>query len=123
MKDIKANFPYENDAVSESAYTCVQKFLCELNELQEEMILKTIQEIGGETYHHITIHPSKVLEAFRNYTVTKPIVWGDGYDDKGELIYDMYDCPNCGETYELYYTHHKHCPECGQKLDWSEITE
>ena len=26
-----------------------------------------------------------------------------GRDDEGNLIYDMYDCPNCGKTYEIDY--------------------
>ena len=25
-------------------------------------------------------------------------LWGDGYSN-GELVYDMYDCPNCGKHY------------------------
>lgn len=42
---------------------------------------------------------------------------GDGYDDKGELIYDTWICPSCGEKYEVDYDDYKHCPECGQRLD------
>lgn len=47
-------------------------------------------------------------------------IWGDGYDDDGNMIYDMYDCPNCGETYEIGYQDYKYCPECGQAIDWSQ---
>lgn len=50
----------------------------------------------------------------------RPSIWGDGYDDKGEIIYDMYDCPNCGKSYEMDYEKYNFCPNCGQALDWSE---
>jgi membrane protease subunit (stomatin/prohibitin family) len=50
-------------------------------------------------------------------TPKKADIWGDGYDDEGNLIYDMYDCPNCGTTYEVDYHDYKYCPNCGQKID------
>lgn len=50
---------------------------------------------------------------------TKPTFEADGYFD-GELIYDTWICPNCGERYELDYQEFKRCPECGQLIDWSE---
>lgn len=53
-------------------------------------------------------------------TPIKPAIWGDGYDDEGNLIYDMYDCPNCGKTYEIDYDDYKCCPNCGQVIDWSD---
>ena len=49
-----------------------------------------------------------------------PTLWGDGYAD-GELVYDMYDCPNCGKQYELYYEKYDYCPNCGQRIDRSEL--
>ena len=45
-----------------------------------------------------------------------PHIWGDGYSD-GKPVYDMYDCPNCGTSYEIDGSSYKYCPECGQKLD------
>lgn len=48
-----------------------------------------------------------------------PHIWGDGYDEDGNIIYDMYDCPNCGKSYEIDYSDYKHCPECGQAIDRS----
>lgn len=50
----------------------------------------------------------------------KPDLWGDGYAD-GHLVYDMYDCPNCGKEYELDYEQYDYCPNCGQKLDWTVL--
>jgi len=44
--------------------------------------------------------------------MSKKPIWN--YDD--EFI-----CPTCGETTEDYdVTTIKFCPECGQKLDWSD---
>lgn len=60
-------------------------------------------------------------EAIQRRTPTKPYYEGDGYDDKGELIYDTWICPNCGERFEVDYDDYKYCPECGQKLDWGEV--
>lgn len=50
----------------------------------------------------------------------KPDIEGDGYSD-GELVYDTWICPNCRAYYEIGYDHYKHCPECGQKIDLSEV--
>lgn len=41
---------------------------------------------------------------------------GDGYDDKGELVYDTWICPCCSERYEVDYDDYKYCPECGQAI-------
>lgn len=46
---------------------------------------------------------------------------GDGYDDKGELIYDTAICPTCERKFEVDYDEHSnYCPSCGQRLDWSD---
>ncbi len=50
----------------------------------------------------------------------KPDIWGDGCDDEGNMIYDMYSCPNCGKDYEIDYAKHDFCPHCGQAIDWSD---
>lgn len=49
----------------------------------------------------------------------RPDYEGDGYDENGELIYDTWICPCCEEHYEVDYDQHKHCPNCGQAIDWS----
>lgn len=45
---------------------------------------------------------------------------GDGYNDKGNLIYDTAYCPYCRHKFEVDYDTPNFCPECGQALDWSE---
>lgn len=59
-------------------------------------------------------------EAIQKSKAMTPNVYGDGYDPDGNLIYDMWDCPNCGVSYEIDYDHYDYCPNCGQKIDWSE---
>lgn len=46
-----------------------------------------------------------------------PCIWGDGYSE-GKMIYDMYDCPGGGRSYEIDYEKHDYCPNCGQAIDW-----
>lgn len=53
-------------------------------------------------------------------TPQKPCLWGDGCDKQGQIIYDMYDCPVCGKSYELYYQKTIRCDNCGQVFDWEE---
>ena len=50
----------------------------------------------------------------------KPDFEGDGYDENGFIILDTWICPCCEEYYEVDYDHYDHCPNCGQKIDWSE---
>lgn len=39
-------------------------------------------------------------------------------DYGGEIVYDTWICPGCGEHYEIDYDKHEYCPCCGQKLSW-----
>lgn len=43
---------------------------------------------------------------------------GDGYSD-GQLVYDTWICPNCGQRYEVDYDNYNYCPNCGQHIDLS----
>ena len=55
-------------------------------------------------------------EAVEKQKPKKPDYEGDGYDDKGELVYDTWICPNCDKKYEVDYEDYKHCPNCGQAI-------
>lgn len=55
-------------------------------------------------------------------TPKRPDVEGDGYAD-GHLVYDTWICPNCNERYEIDYDNYDYCPNCGQHIDHSELTE
>ena len=61
-----------------------------------------------------------IIAALEKQVAKEPSLWGDGYAD-GELVYDMYDCPGCDKSYELYYEKYDCCPKCGQVFDWTGI--
>ena len=60
------------------------------------------------------------IEALEKQIPKIPDIWGDGYSG-GQIAYDMYDCPNCGESYEIECDHYKYCPKCGQAIDRSGL--
>lgn len=57
--------------------------------------------------------------AVEKQTAMRPDYEGDGYAD-GHLVYDTWICPCCGKHYEVDYDNYNYCPDCGQKLDWSD---
>ena len=90
-----------------------------LNEVYE-VAIKAMKEI--QQYRAIgTVEECKV--AVEKQKAKAPDIWGDGTDDKGQIIYEMYDCPNCGESYEIEYDDYNYCPECGQKLERTRLNE
>lgn len=58
-------------------------------------------------------------EAVEKQTAKKPDYEGDGYYD-GQLVYDTWICPCCGKHYEVDFDSYDYCPNCGQRLDWSD---
>ena len=58
-----------------------------------------------------------IKEALEKQTQQTPDVWGDGYAD-GSPVYDSWDCPRCGWTYELDTEQYEYCPNCGQRINW-----
>ena len=62
------------------------------------------------------------IEALEKQSPKNPYLSGDGYWN-GQLVYDIWDCPNCGKSYEVDCDNYDYCPECGQKIDWSEVEE
>ena len=60
------------------------------------------------------------IEALEKQLPKRPNFEGDGYASDGTFVYDTWECPNCGEYYEVDYDDYDYCPKCGQKIDWSE---
>jgi len=56
-------------------------------------------------------------EAVAKQIPMTPNLFGDGYSD-GELVYDSWECPRCGATYEIEYDEYDYCPKCGQRIKW-----
>lgn len=62
------------------------------------------------------------MAALKKQIPAAPVLSGDGYAD-GELVYDTWECPNCGKLYEIYSEKHDHCPSCGQAIAWEGLDE
>jgi rubrerythrin len=100
----------------------IEKIIIERNQKVDNAILGEIRQIaieeGIET--KIALNQKAIVDALRKQIPTKPDYEGNGYDDRGNLIYDTWICPNCGDRYEVDYEYYRHCPMCGQLIDWSE---
>ena len=60
------------------------------------------------------------IQAIEKQIPLKPQLESDGYSD-GELVYDTWICPKCGEDYEIDSHDYNYCPECGQRIDRGDI--
>ena len=81
-----------------------------------EMAIKALEEV--QKYRAIGT-PEECRAAVEKQTAKKPDYEGDGYAD-GHLVFDTWICPCCGKHYEVDYDNYNYCPDCGQKLDWSD---
>ena len=79
-------------------------------------IVNALEEV--EQYREIGT-PEECRAAAEKQIAKKPDFEGDGYAD-GHLVYDTWICPCCGKHYEVDYDDYDFCPNCGQKLDWSD---
>ena len=59
------------------------------------------------------------IKALEKQIPKKPTYEGDGYAPDGMFIWGEWICPCCGRRYEVDYDDYDYCPDCGQKLDWS----
>ena len=86
--------------------------------------IKIHNEIHNRKEKHFAVHITEALNvavnALEKQIPKRPDFEGDGYDENGYLIYDTWICPCCEEHYEVDYDDYKHCPNCGQSIDWIE---
>lgn len=75
---------------------------------------------NGATSAEETVSYQMMVKAMEKQIPKKPDIEGDGYWN-GELVYDTWICPCCGEQYEIEFEKYKYCPECGQAVDLSEV--
>lgn len=109
----------ENEAIKELetsidlAKMCTQNYERK-NEIQGyEMAIKSLEEV--QQYRQIgTVEECR--EAVEKQTAKKPDYEGDGYSD-GQLVYDTWICPCCGQHYEVDCDRYDYCPNCGQRID------
>lgn len=67
-------------------------------------------------YENTSTDPEAIRIALEKQRPKEPEYEGDGYAD-GQLVYDTWICPNCGERYEVDYDDYAYCPNCGQAID------
>lgn len=102
MIDFNENFDPEEDNT---------KFLKEKEALL--MAVKSIKEV--QRYREIgTV--KEYRDARNMQTPEAPEYEGNGCDKDGNIIYDTWICPNCGERYEVDYDDYEHCPKCGKAI-------
>jgi len=92
-----------------------------VEELQHTLrVLETLEEKQNTPSIIISIGIAKA--AIKKQIPTEPEYSGDGYDENGDLVYDMAKCPLCGNDDFEYGINNwgcDFCPNCGQALDWS----
>lgn len=60
------------------------------------------------------------IQALGKQIPKKPTYEGDGYAPDGKFVLDEWICPCCETRYEVDYDDYDYCPNCGQKIDWSD---
>lgn len=65
---------------------------------------------------------SEIQSALAKQIPQKPYCQSDGYDGRGNKVYDTWLCPHCRAMYEVDYDDFDFCPKCGQAIKWDEET-
>ena len=58
------------------------------------------------------------IKALEKQISKNPIYNGYGYTPDGTFI--EWICPCCGNRFQVEHDYYDYCPDCGQKLDWSD---
>lgn len=84
---------------------------------EEQELINELQEyLDIEDTDNIALYPEEVqmcMDALEKQAAKKVIVRDIGVD--------IYDCPSCEKVYLGCGGVYNYCPDCGQKLDWSEV--
>lgn len=131
-------FNFVNDEIFEPTELekCIKTFttnICaEIVEKQNELMLTTIQRIGGDEFIDITIDKDKAIEALTDYVNKQKGIpnmevrhgeWEAEYSFIGNCLY--YYCSICRALEpHLCATskqHSNYCPNCGAKMDGGKV--
>ena len=108
-----------------------------LEEIQQYRAIGTVEEIWQKLKNmslvidtdrdllnrYIAIGTIEEFKALKEKSVAKkPAFEGDGCYN-GEIVLDTWICPNCEKDYEVDYDDYDYCPNCGQHIDHSGLTE
>lgn len=87
-------------------------------------VLKEAKSMGCKEIRALYNIPIKnmemIVQALEKQIPKKPTYEGDGYAPDGTFVWDEWLCPCCGKRYEVDYDDYDFCPDCGQKIDWSD---
>ena len=87
-------------------------------------IVKTINTPGLQKHAKRNAELYSIsIKALKKQLPEKPTLEGDGCDPEGNIILDEWLCPHCNTRYEVDYDRYFYCPNCGQKIRWSEEDE
>ena len=84
----------------------------------EEQVVERLKEASYERFGNDGM--GIAIQALEKQIPKKPTYEGDGYAPDGTFVWDEWLCPCCGKRYEVDYDDYDFCPNCGQKLDWSD---
>ena len=84
----------------------------------EEQVVERLKEVSYERFGNDGI--GIAIQALEKQIPKKPTYEGDGYAPDGTFVWDEWICPCCGSRYEVDYDDYDYCPNCGQKIDWSD---
>ena len=87
-------------------------------------VLKEAKSMGCKEIRALYNIPLKnmelIINALEKQIPKKPTYEGDGYAPDGTFVLDEWICPCCEKRYEVDYDDYDFCPNCGQKIDWSD---
>lgn len=87
-------------------------------------VLKEAKSMGCNKIKALYNIPLKnmemIVQELEKQIPKKPTYEGDGYAPDGTFVFDEWLCPCCGSRYEVDYDDYDYCPNCGQKIDWSD---
>lgn len=90
-----------------------------------DIMIKKVQAVNldgraEKDVQEVNFDFNRVKKAIEKQISKKPVLEGDGYAD-GQLVYDTWICPCCGKGYEVEFDNYDYCPNCGQKVDLSDV--
>lgn len=107
----------ESEAVKEFQQNIDLPFGSNVSKEAAKMAIQALEEV--QKYREIG--SIEECRASREKQIPKnPTYDGDGYAPDGTFVWDEWICPCCGTRYEVDYDEHDFCPNCGQKIDWSD---
>ena len=84
----------------------------------EEQVVERLKEASYERFGNDGMGIE--IQALEKQIPKKATLEGDGYAPDGTFVLDEWICPCCGSRYEVDYDDYDYCPNCGQKIDWSD---